>query len=46
VLNGITAHPIKLKYNVKKGASTKRILLARFGNIISLAISFKASAKG
>jgi hypothetical protein len=46
VLNGITAQPIKLKYNVKKGANKNKNLLARFGKIISLTINFKASANG
>jgi hypothetical protein len=46
VLKGITAHPIKLKYNVKNGAKRNKNLLARFGKIISLNINFRASAKG
>jgi hypothetical protein len=46
VLNGITAQPIKLKYNVIKGANKNNSLFARLGKITSLTISFKASAKG
>lgn len=46
VLKGITAHPIKLKYNVKNGAKINKNLLERLGMIISFTISFKASAKG
>jgi hypothetical protein len=46
VLKGITAQPIKLKYSVKNGESKNNSLLARFGKIISLRTSFKASAKG
>jgi hypothetical protein len=45
-LNGITAQPIKLKYNVKKGDNKNINLFALFGKIISLMINFKASAKG
>jgi hypothetical protein len=46
VLNGITAHPTKLKYKVKNGAKTNKNLLALFGKTISLTINFKASANG
>ncbi len=46
MLNGIIAQPIKLKYKVKNGAKRNKNLLARFGIIISLTISFKASANG
>ena len=46
MLKGITAHPIKLKKRVRNGANKKRNLLALFGKMTSLTISFKASAKG
>jgi hypothetical protein len=43
--NGITAHPIKAKKNVKLGAHMKRKVLALLGTINSLVTSFKPSCK-
>ena len=43
---GITAHPIKLKIKVNKGANKKIPVFAAVGKTVSLTKSFKPSAKG
>ena len=45
-LKGITAHPIKLKIKVIKGAKINIIIFALLGKIVSFANSFDPSASG